>query len=48
MDPAFIVTLVGAVIALVAAFVFHSTSWIVVGVVIAIVGIAFRSRGGRV
>jgi len=36
--------IIGAIVALVAAFIVHSTEWIVVGAVIAGLGIMFRPR----
>ena len=40
-----IIALIGAVIALVGGFRYHSLEWVVIGVVIAIIGLAFRPRG---
>jgi len=38
--------LAGAVIALVGGFCFQSLQWVVIGIVIALIGIWFRPRGG--
>ncbi len=40
-------TLIGAAIVLISWFSFHNLSWVIIGAVIAAIGLLFRNSGGQ-